>query len=366
MKTKNSLYNWFFLLIFLFVLIILYKILKSYFLPLLWAGIFAIVLFPIYSKINKKLKGKANLSSFIATAVAILVLVLPLFLLLSSLAIEAFDFYSNAETKIDLSKINESVDKIVENKYVKKILPSETTTNLKNKFNIEETNLIKITSKAFLTTSQKIVNISQNIIKDLTSFVFNFFITIFALFFIFRDGKSFYNYVIELLPMDKETSNEISSIFYKTTKVIVLGNLAVAAVQGVLVGLIFWILGINYPVLSAAISFILSILPLVGSLIVWLPVGIYLLISGAFIKGIILILFGVFVISLSDNLLRPLIIGKQTRLHTLFLFLCIMGGIAQFGFSGIIIGPLALAIFLSIVEIYKGKYLANPGLKSIS
>ena len=357
MKAKKSIHNWFFLILFLFVSYLLYTILKSYFTPLLWAGIFAIVLYPIHSRILSFFKGKSNLSSFITTILVILLIVLPLTFLLSSLAIEAFDFYSNAEKKIDFEKIEVSTDKILDNKFVKKIVPTETLSDLKTKFNLEETNLIQLASKTFLLTSKKIVSISQNIIKDLTSFLFSFFIMIFTLFFIFRDGKTFYKNLMELVPLDSDSISEISSIFYKTTKVVVIGNLAVAAVQGLLVGLIFWILGINYPVLSAAISFILSILPLVGALIVWLPVGIYLLVTGSVIKGIILLLYGVFIVSLSDNILRPLIIGKQARLHTLFLFLCIMGGISQFGFSGIIIGPLALAVFLSIVEIYREKYL---------
>jgi predicted PurR-regulated permease PerM len=177
-----------------------------------------------------------------------------------------------------------------------------------------------------------------------------------ALFFFFRDGKGICEELITLIPMKESEKIKISTIFSNTIDAVIMGSLAIAVVQGLLVGLIFWVLGISYPVIAGAVSFVLSILPLVGAVIVWAPVGIYLLFTGAIVKGIILLLFGALVISTVDNVLRTLIIGGRVRLPTLFLLLSIIGGIQYFGFSGIVLGPVLLAVFISFIEIYKQTY----------
>ncbi|HSE83970.1 MAG TPA: AI-2E family transporter, partial [Thermodesulfobacteriota bacterium] len=196
----------------------------------------------------------------------------------------------------------------------------------------------------------------QTVIGNLTSFLINLGIMIFALFFFFRDGRKFYEEINFLIPMTHEQKRRIFQRFYDTLTATVLGIIATAGTQGLLVGLIFGLLGISFPVLAGVLTFVLSLLPVGGSAIVWLPVGIYLLFTGSIVKGLLLIILGALVVGSIDNIMRPLIIGQRTRLNELFLLLSILGGINVFGFSGLILGPVILAIFISFIEIYKVEY----------
>jgi len=354
---KTNIYKWFFGFLFLIIFYLLFKVLKPFFIPLLWSVVLATILFPVYKKLNEIVKNRRNVSSTIMIILTTLIIILPILLLFTSLAIESYDFYSTLQTGDKIAKIKSELSTITDNKIIETIVPHQILVEIRSRFDIEQMDIVGLLSSTVINTSKGIVNIAQNIAKNVTLYVINFGIMLFALFFFFRDGERFYSYLINTIPMDDIEKSDITSIFSKTIYVTVIGNLAVAAVQGLLVAVIFMILGIGYPVLAGFLCFILSILPLVGAAFIWFPVALILMFNGSPTQGVILLCYGVFVISVSDNLLRPIIIGKQVKLHTLFLFLAILGGIQYFGFSGIIIGPVLLALFISFVEIYRKKFL---------
>lgn len=359
MERKN-IYTWFFLIFLISILYGLYSVLKIFFIPLLWSAVIAVVFYPVYMRLNRFLKYRSNISSVLMTFFTTIIIIFPFVLLLAVLAIEAFDFYSSLEETGEMEEFRKRLSSLTEFGFLEEYLPYQLLNEIDRKFNLEEIDLAGFVSAALLGTTQSIVSMAQNIARNITLYTINFTIMLFALFFFFRDGERFYSSLIEAVPMEADDKRDIIDIFSKTINIVVLGNLAVAAVQGILVGLIFFVLGIGYPVLAGFISFVLAILPLVGSALVWLPVSVFLIFDGAVMSGVILMLFGLIVVSTSDNILRPVIIGKSVRLHTLFLFLTILGGIKYFGFSGILIGPLLLALFITILEIYKKKYL-NQG-----
>ena len=360
--TREKLYNWFFFLVLILLSYLIFRLLLPFFIPVLWAVVLAIALYPMYKWVNRHLKFRANLSALIMTILTILLLFIPTFLLIVSLTTEAVNFLNTANISLEQEKINSAISKILNSKLVTSIVPPERLQNLIDKFNLESVNLANIIYNTLLSASQKIVSISQSIIKNISLLVLNVAISIFTLFFMFRDGKNYYNYALSALPLEDRAKKEITFIFHNTIKVVLISNLAIAAVQGLMMGIIFTILGLSYPLLATAITFILSIIPLIGTGFVYVPVSIYLFLTGFTAKALILLIFGVVIISSVDNVLRPLMIGKQAKLNTLFLFLVIMGGLSLFGFSGIIIGPLALSLFISIVEIFKEKYLSSGSI----
>ncbi len=353
---NNNLHRWFFALLFLLVSYGLLLIVKPFFIPILWATILATVLHPVYNKLNSFLGKRKNVSSFIMTATTTLLIVVPFIFLLTLLAIEAYDLYSSLQHPETIKILKEQIDKLTRHIYLNYILPADIIEEAKNRFDIKELNIITLVSKTLMGTSKTILSLTQNIAKNITIYIINFFIMIFALFFLFRDGRKFYAYILETLPLETSEKKEIVGTFRRITTVTILGNLATAAVQGILITLIFIILQIGYPILTGFITFIMALIPFVGATLIWLPVSIFLVLKGAVTKGIILLVFGAAVVSTSDNLLKPLIIGSRANLHTLFLFLTIIGGINYFGFSGLIIGPLLLAFFISFLEIYRNKY----------
>ena len=162
-----------------------------------------------------------------------------------------------------------------------------------------------------------------------------------------------------LIPMKDDQKDEIFKKFYDTLNAVIVGVMVTAAIQGILQGLIFWALGISYSVLGGVLTFIFALIPIGGAVIVWLPVGLYLVFTGSLYTGIAVLVLGGAVVSSVDNFLKPMIIGGKVKLSTLFLVLTIFGSLSVFGFSGIILGPVLLAIFMSFIEIYRTEYLES-------
>lgn len=354
--TKQQIFTGFFVLIFIFLFYMFYQVLKPFLISLLWAGILALILYPIYERLKIIFKNRSGIASLIMTFLTVCIIVIPLILITASLSIEIFDIYKSAQSSGDFEKLGQIAQKFTKLETLKDFVPSGILEKVVKQFDLGQLNLQGILINTVGTMSNYLLGKFQDIARNLASFIFNFVIMVFVLFFFFRDGKRICEELITLIPMKESEKVKISKIFSDTIDAVIMGSLAIAVLQGLLVGLIFWVLGISYPVIAGAVSFVLSILPLIGAVVVWAPVGIYLLFTGAIAKGIILLVFGALVISSVDNVLRPLIIGGRVRLPTLFLLLSIIGGIQYFGFSGIVLGPVLLAVFISFIEIYKQTY----------
>ena len=178
-------------------------------------------------------------------------------------------------------------------------------------------------------------------------------VAFFALFYLLRDREQALAFLRSLLPLSRI---EADRLFHRVSEVVrasVLGTLLVAAVQGLLGGLMFWWLGLPAPLLWGVVMFLLSILPLLGAAIVWAPAAFFLAMEGDWDKAVILALWGSVVIALIDNLLYPLFVGSRLRLHTLVVFIAILGGLLLFGTVGLILGPMVLALTMAILDIWR-------------
>lgn len=165
-------------------------------------------------------------------------------------------------------------------------------------------------------------------------------------FFLLRDGDALVKTVGEKIPLDPALRARLADSFIRVIRATIRGGMVVAIVQGTLGGLIFWILGLPAPLLMGVMMGVLSLLPAVGSGLVWIPGAAYLLLTGEIWQGVVLIIVGVFVIGMVDNLLRPVLVGKETGLPDYVVLLTTLGGIALLGFNGLIIGPAIAALFI--------------------
>jgi predicted PurR-regulated permease PerM len=175
---------------------------------------------------------------------------------------------------------------------------------------------------------------------------------LYLLFFLLRDGKALAERIKQAIPLGADQKTALFSRFADVVRATVKGGILVAIVQGALGGLAFWFLGIHAALLWAVVMAFLSLLPAVGAALVWLPVAIYLLTSGAMWQGIGLIAYGVLVIGMVDNILRPALVGKGTKLPDYVVLISTLGGIEVFGLNGFVIGPLIAAIFMVTWEIF--------------
>lgn len=348
--TRRQIFHLFFFGIFIILIYLFYTIIEPFILPLFWAGVLVLLLYPLYEHLTKALRNKAGVSSVIMTVLTLLVIVLPLGIIITTLVVEVLDVYQGTKDQIEVAKIASIVERL------KELIPITFLQKLEKRSGIGDIRLEEEVLKGIGTVSGYLLTQVQNIAKNVSILIFNFAIMILALFFFFRDGRKLYEELKYLIPMTNEQKNRIFGRFYDMIYAVILGIIATAAFQGLLAGLIFQVLGIAFPVLAGVLTFIFSLIPMLGAIVVWLPVGAYLLFTGEVFKGIALLVLGGILISSVDNILRPVLIGERTKLNTLFLFLSIIGGIETFGFSGIILGPILLAIFKSFIEIYRVEY----------
>jgi predicted PurR-regulated permease PerM len=190
-------------------------------------------------------------------------------------------------------------------------------------------------------------------VGGLVGAVVQIFFIIFTMYYLFRDGDRIVNALPDVLPLERTQSEEI---FARTRDVIgasIYGVLVIAVIQGTLGGLMFWILGLPSAIVWAVVMTFLSMIPMAGSFLVWVPAAIYLAATGHWAKAIILVAWGMLVIGTVDNLLRPKLVGEKTRLHELFIFFSVLGGLHVFGVLGIVLGPVILAITLALLDVFR-------------
>jgi predicted PurR-regulated permease PerM len=195
-------------------------------------------------------------------------------------------------------------------------------------------------------------NQSSKIFTGLSTFTVEFFFTLLSLYYLFKDGNRLFERLKEIAPIPSKERDLVILRFKQMIYATIYGGLVVALVQGTLGGVIFWILGISSPVLWGTVMAFLSFIPIGGTALVWLPAAFLLMALGALLKGIILLLLGVFVISMVDNFLRPKLVSSRTNIHPLLLFFSVLGGVQAFGMIGLVAGPLVVTLCLTLIEIY--------------
>jgi predicted PurR-regulated permease PerM len=337
----------FFLMLLAFITVFLAYILKPFFFALFWAVLIASIFAPLYKYFNRKIKNH-NLCASITLAVVLLCLILPVGLIIDLLIVELIDIYQS------LNSSNSNWQKILSD-----MLQSFNNTPIFAHFNVDQ---------AFL------ISKSQEVLKALTGYVFNHIseftqntililvncaVMIYSLFYFLRDGEGLINTLTKNIPVDKKHIDHFIDQFFNTAKASLKFTFIIGGIQGLLGGLIFYITGIERALVWGVLMFGLSVVPAVGSAIIWLPAGIIMLFLGHIWQGVTILIFCSLVISSVDNLLRPVLMGRDTQMHALLIFLSTLGGIAAFGFSGFILGPVIASLFLASWKLFPEIYQKN-------
>jgi predicted PurR-regulated permease PerM len=184
-----------------------------------------------------------------------------------------------------------------------------------------------------------------------------------VLFFLFRDGETVVSRTMASLPIDEKRLSELRSRISSTVTTNFYGGVVVGALQGTLTGLSFWVLGIDSPVLWGVVTGVFSLVPIFGSAVVWVPASIVLLLTGHFVKAMILLGLGAAVIGTIDNVVRPLIIYKGLRLHPMLVFFSLLGGVELFGLLGLFVGPVILSVTAALVLMLQEDLTSEKGNK---
>jgi predicted PurR-regulated permease PerM len=328
-----------FLLLIVAVSVAFAWILWPFYGAVLWAVVIAIMFAPVFRRLCRSMQQRRTLAALATVLIVLLIVILPLSVFGISLAQEASGVYE----KIKSGELNVG-------RYFQQVfeaLPAWAATLL-DRFGL--TNLSAVTqrlSSGLMAGGQVLTARAISIGQNTFEFIVNLFLMLYLLFFLLRDGDTLIRRIKAAIPLREAQQRALFSKFTVVIRATVKGNIVVAAIQGALGGLIFWFLGIHAPLLWGVLMAFLSLLPAIGAAVVWLPVAVYLLATGSVWEGTVLIAFGTFVIGLVDNLLRPILVGSDTKMPDYVVLISTLGGIAVFGLNGFVIGPVIAAMFIA-------------------
>ena len=319
-------------------------ILLPFFGPILWGAIIALLFAPVYRWLLPRLKRRRTLAALATLLIVLLIVILPAAMVTASLAREA----AAVVARLQSGELNPA-------QYFHGLfdaLPAWIT-SLLDRFGLVDFETLQRRVAAGLTQgSQFIATQAVGIGQNTFEFVVDFFITLYLAFFLIRDGEHLSRDVRNAIPLSPEHKRELLGKFATVIRATVKGNLLVAAIQGALGGVAFWFLGVGGALLWAVLMAFLSLLPAVGAGLVWLPVALYFLVTGAVWQAVALTAWGVLVIGMVDNLLRPMLVGKDTQMPDYLVMITTLGGMAVFGINGFVIGPAIAAMFIAVWHIY--------------
>ena len=341
------------LIVLLVVLYFVFRILEPFLPALAWAAILATVFYPLFSALSRRLR-RPRWASALSCVLLTVGIVLPAMFLLFMLAQQSVGAYRTLEARVAAGGPGSF-------EAVRKTSSYQWFLARTKDLGMPEPDLGAVAAKAIGIVSGFLVNRSASIFSRITRFVVNFFVMIFALYYLLLRGPGILHELRELSPLRPEHEEMIIQKFRLITRATFGGSLATALIQGAAGGLVFLFFGLPSPLLWGAVMGFLSLVPLVGSALVWGPLVVYYMLTGAVWNGIILLAVFVMVVGTVDNVVKPILIRRGTEIDTLWVFLSVLGGIGVFGFLGLFLGPFLVAILLVLAEIYKVEFSHELG-----
>jgi predicted PurR-regulated permease PerM len=311
-------------------------IVQPFVMVILWAAVLAIISNPLYRWLRRRHRGP-NTSALITTLVVVLAVVIPLTLLAAGMLSQAKGAADGLQSAArDLLDPESNAYQFV-NRYI-------------NLDQLRDREFLADKIKTFTTT---IAGHTLGVVGGIVGSLLHMIFVLFTLFYLLRDSDSIVPALRDTMPLDQY---EADLVIRRTQEVIsasIYGIIVIAAVQGVLGGFAFWVLRLPSPLLWGVAMFLMSMVPMVGCAVIWAPAALYLMATGSWGKAIFLILWGTLVIGIVDNFLRPRLVGGRTKLHELVVFFSVLGGLQVFGILGLIVGPVLVAITLSLVDVMR-------------
>lgn len=311
---------------------------------IIWAIVFAILFTPLYRMLRFRLRQTPDLAAFETIFLVIVAVVVPFTLLGNELLNETTNVYKMVQT----GQLN--VGRLFEDVY--DALPQWVIREL-DRFELTDLSTIQErVSAGFQRSAQFLAARALSLGHNTLNFALSLLIMLYLLFFLLRDGAELAALIRNAIPLRPEHRQALLDKLTAVIRATVKGNLLVAVMQGMLGALAFWFLGIRGALLWGALMAILSLLPMVGAILVWGPVAIYYVSTGSVWRGILLAAYGIVVLGMTDYILRPLLVRRETHLPDYLVVITTLGGLAVFGINGFIIGPLIAAAFLAAWQIF--------------
>ncbi len=310
---------------------------QPFFNVLLWAGVLSVVFYPMHRRILKR-TGKPSLAAAGSTLLVILFILLPVTFVTVAVVRElsgaAASFQASDQTWSNsmppgavwlLDRVGQYVD-------------------------IDRESARAFVAERMQTWGTALAASTLVVVGGAVGAIAQMLLVVFTLFYFFRDGDRMRHAAYEMVPLQRVQWQDIIARTQDVIAATVYGVLAISAIQGVLGTFIFWALGLPSPLLWGVVMFFLSMIPMAGAFLVWVPAALYLALTGTLVKAAILVVWGVIVIGGIDNVLSPRLVGRRARLHELLIFFAVLGGLQVFGVLGLVLGPVVVAMTLALIE----------------
>jgi predicted PurR-regulated permease PerM len=329
------------LLLVFFISALFLSMIRQFLMAIFLAGIFSALSYPLYRRLERWFGGRRGLASLATLLLIVVVVLLPLGGLLGVVTGQAI-------------KVGEAVTPWVTRQLSEPDAISETLKSLPLYDKVEPyRNLIlKKAGELVGHISGFLINRLRSVTLGTVNFIFMLFIMLYTMFFFFMDGKKLIDKILYYLPLEDQDERRMLDKFTSVTRATLKGTAVIGILQGGLAGAAFAVVGIDSAVFWGTIMAVLSFIPGIGTALVWVPAAIILAATGQPAKGIGLGVFCAVVVGSIDNLLRPILVGRDTQMHELMILFGTLGGIVMFGVLGIIIGPIIAALFVTVWEIY--------------
>lgn len=336
--------NIFFFILLIAVTVAFALITAPFFAPILWGIVAAVLFAPINARLQESLPGRANLTALLTLLIIIAIVIVPSLLLGQALLSEATMLYENVRSgKIDFTHIFSELEHQ---------LPLWVRSMLR-RYGLFDPDILRARLTASLgTTAQFAATQIYAIGQSAFGFVMMLGVMLYLTFFLLRDGADISARIERTVPLHPHMWRALVGKFVTVIRATMKGSVIVAIIQGAFGGILFSLLGITGALLWGVLMGICSLLPAIGTGLVWVPVAIYLFAIGAYGKAIILVLCALFVIGMVDNILRPILVGRDVEMPDYIVLISTLGGLEVFGFGGIIIGPVIAALFMAIWDIF--------------
>ena len=326
-----------------------YILIRPYLEPLLIAFIFGLLSHPLHLWIAGKVDQRRNLAALLSCLVLTFIILLPTFAILMAILRQGAIYSSNVYQWVNAG----GIENVLADPWVHGI-----TLRLKTWLPEEVLDPVRINQELIQAASNlgmNVVNLSARLVGGITGFLASFFLMLVILFFVLRDYERIFTFVRHAVPLSRSQEDMLLNEILDVSKSALLGSFLTAVSQGIAGGLAFWIVG--FPALFwGTIMAFTSLIPVVGTAVVWLPAAIYLLITGAWGGGIFLIFWGVLVVGSIDNFLRPLFMQGSSSMHTITIFFALLGGMHVFGLAGLLYGPIIFAVTLVLFRLYEQEF----------
>lgn len=311
---------------------------------ILWAAVLAVVFYPMHRRIRERVGGP-SLAAAISTLLVVVLILLPATFITVAVVREVIGAADNVQAglqRLSGATTIPGLGWVVE--------------RARNYVDIDPVAAQQFLSERLKTWGAALAASTLGVVGGAVGAIVQMVLTVFTLFYMLRDGDRIRHAVYDVLPLKRIQMHDITARTREVIAATIYGVLVIAAIQGTLGTIIFSILGLPSPLLWGVVMFFLSMIPMAGAFLVWVPAAIYLAVTGSYIQALVLVAWGVLVIGTIDNVLSPRLVGRRARLHELLIFFGVLGGIEVFGVLGLVLGPVLVAVTLALLEMMRQMY----------